>query len=137
MQNSCSLNKEHLKSLAKDKNNTVLVEEHEIIFEPWPAKRVRKCTEMLVEIVKASNGEKEDIRKEALKKIELVKFSNYHHTFFERFTDPEYVNNPKFLTGIEMMLKVKEKTETGEVEEGEEADKKIASSLMKNFHAPQ
>ena len=68
MQSSCSLNKEHLKRLAEDKNNKVLIEEHEITFDPWPAKRVRKCIEMLVEIVKASDGEKEDIRKKALKK---------------------------------------------------------------------
>ena len=139
MQSTCLLQKEQLERLAQDTSKTVLVEQHDIVFEPWPTKRIRSCIDQLIQLTYKPelDLDKKKIREESKNKIELVKFSNYHHTLYERFTDPEYAHNDKFVKGIEMMLKIKEKTETGDIEEGEEADKKVAESLMKAFHNPE
>jgi len=136
MKGAQSLQGKKLKELSEKKENVVLVEEHDIKFEPWSTKRVKKCIDMIIEITHDPELElnKEKIRKKCTEKLELVKFSNYHHAMFEKFTDPEYAHNEKFLNGIKMMINVREKVETGEIDEGEDADKVIVGQLLKKYH---
>ena len=53
---------------------------------------------------------------------------------FERLTDPKFAHDERFIKGLMMMIKTKERIETGDVEEGEQADKEIVGKLLKAYH---
>jgi len=127
---------DQLEKLSKDNGNVVLVEQHDLKFEPWPTTRLKKCIE---DILKISHDpdcelETEKIRKKCKEKLELLKFSNYHHTMFERLTDPKFAHDERFMNGLRMMITTKERMELGDVETQEEADKEVVSKLLKNYH---
>jgi predicted RNA-binding protein with EMAP domain len=136
MNSAQSLQGKKLKELAEKKENLVLIEEHDIKFEPWPSTRLHVCIEKLVEITHDPELELDvdKIRKKAKETLELLKFSNYHHTMFERLTDPKFAHNEKFMGGIRMMISTKEKIECGDLEEGAEADKHVVGNLLNTFH---
>jgi hypothetical protein len=136
MQSTQSLQGKQLKELSQKKGNVVLVEKHDLEFEPWPSTRLQKCIDMIIEITHDPEQELnvDKIRKKCKEKVELMKFSNYHHTMFERLTDPEFAHNEQFMTGLRMMLDTKKRMELGDIETQEEADKEVVGKLLNNFH---
>lgn len=136
MQGAQSLERKQLEKLSEKKGNVVLVEEHDLKFEPWPSTRLNKCIDMILEITHDPEHELDvdKIRKKCKEKLELLKFSNYHHTMFERLTDPKFAHDERFTNGIKMMIATKEKMEMGELETQEDADKEIVGKLLKNYH---
>lgn len=136
MQSTHSLQGKQLKELSKKKGNVVLVEEHDLKFEPWPSTRLQKCIDMIIEITHDPQHEldPEKIRNKCKEKLELLKFSNYHHTMFERLTDPAFAHDTRFITGLNMMLDTKKKMELGELETQEEADKEVVGKLLSSYH---
>lgn len=136
MSGAHSFHPDQLEKLSKDKGNVVLVEQHDLKFEPWPTTRLKKCIEQILQITHDPECELEieKIRKKCKEKLELLKFSNYHHTMFERLTDPNFAHNDRFIDGIRMMITTKERMELGEVETQEEADKEVVGKLLKNYH---
>lgn len=136
MSGAHSFHPDQLEKLSKDNGNVVLVEQHDLKFEPWPTTRLKKC---IKDILKISHDpycelETEKIREKCKEKLELLKFSNYHHTMFERLTDPKFAHDERFMNGLHMMITTKERMELGDVETQEEADKEVVSKLLKNYH---
>lgn len=131
-----SFHPDQLEKLSQDERNVVLVEQHDLKFEPWPTTRLKKCIEDIIRITHDPECklDTENIRKKCKEKLELLKFSNYHHTMFERLTDPKFAHDERFMNGIRMMIKTKERMEIGEVETQEKADEEIVGKLLKNYH---
>ena len=50
MNGAQSLQGKQLKKLSEEKRNVVLVEEHDIVFEPWPTTRIKKCMDKIIEM---------------------------------------------------------------------------------------
>ena len=136
MSGAHSFHPDQLEELSKNKGNVVLVEQHDLKFEPWPTTRLKKCIEDIIKITHDPECEleTEKIRKKCKEKLELLKFSNYHHTMFERLTDPKFAHDERFMNGLRMMIKTKERMELGEVESQEEADKEVVSKHLKSYH---
>tara|TARA_B100000214_G_scaffold374851_1_gene358927 strand:- start:293 stop:718 length:426 start_codon:yes stop_codon:yes gene_type:complete len=136
MSNAQSYRPDQLEEISKKKENVVLVEKHDLQFEPWPSTRLKKCIDSIIEITYDPNLnlDVEAIRKKCKEKLELLKFSNYHHTMFERLTDPKYAHDARFTDGIKMMIETKERMEVGQVESQEDADKEVVGKLLKKYH---
>ena len=83
---------ETLRELAEKPNVTVMQPTHDLIFDPWPTKKVLFIVNNIAQTTK-SNIDKEVniIREICYKKEHVLEFSQKYKMIFEKITTPSFV----------------------------------------------
>lgn len=124
--------KERLHSLSQQPNTTVYKTEYESHHEPWTASRLRTVAEQVATKVCGLDRAMTDfqVRKTCLEDKEILAFKKQHTQLFMLLTDRAMLADTRFQQALGAMLKVREKVEAGEIQEGHDADGLAMSSIV-------
>jgi hypothetical protein len=123
---------EHLRELASRPNTTVLQVGHDRVQDPWPVTRLRPLMETLVARVLAFGDDVDDfrVRKDCLDDPEVLEFYRAHPKLYYMMTDRKLMGEERCRSAITGLLHVRDKVETGALEEGRDADAMATRSVL-------
>ena len=126
-----ALEKQRLEELAARPNTQVLQVTHDFVKEPWPAERIVRVTNKIIETSLASNIKEDfDLRKELLKNTDIKKFQYDHPRLFWTLSDRKLMKEPKYRRAVQAMLNVHAMVETGVVEKGDVSNAVATQAVM-------
>ena len=100
---------EKLRELAEQPNVTVMQPTHDIIYEPWTARRVSECVDRLVQYTRGGIHADTICEKDA----ELADFASKYTVFFKKLTEPEFVNDRGHVQTIKKLIALRGAVEHG------------------------
>jgi hypothetical protein len=132
--------KERLQKLSEEKNTTVLTPDHDFKHTAWKAERLRPLLERIATRVTTEFSEGDDdfhVRKTCLDDPETLAFQREHPKLYWMLTDRAMVKDGRFQEALGGMLSVREKVDSGQVCEGQEADALATTSVVSALHNGQ
>ena len=142
------LTEEHIRNLAHKRNATVYTVQHTSIHEPWKVERVRRVSAKIINITRSqqltppplsdSRLESQDESSELQAKgssrdvdahADVVEFERDHPHLYKMLSNPQMVNDDRFIQAFEALLRVREDVELGRIS-ASEADSTATSTLM-------
>lgn len=97
-----------LRELAEQPNVTVYQPTHDVVFEPWPAARVRRCVDRVAALTREGRTAAE-VRADA----ELDAFARHYLVFFQKLTDADFVRDPEHVATVQALVELRAGVERG------------------------
>ena len=98
-----------LRELAEQPNVTVMQPTHDIVYDPWPAKRVAECVDRLVVLTRG--GTSADDAKTS--SSEIAEFASRYTVFFSKLTDPAFVADDGHVQVVKNLIGLRGMVELG------------------------
>ena len=100
---------EKLRELAEQPNVTVMQPTHDIVYEPWNARRVSECVDRLVQYTRGGV----DANTICEKDEELADFASKYTVFFKKLTEPAFVNDRGHVETMKRLIALRGAVEHG------------------------
>ena len=123
--------KQHLEELSKRKNTIVYTAEHDQVFDPWPAERLKRVMEKTVKTMMDLPEDMDDFRarKKCIEDPEILDFYRHHLKTFLLITDRAAMKNEKFRQTITALIELRAKVERGDIR-GDNESNAMATKLV-------
>ena len=134
-----ALTEEGLKALSRDPTKVVYQPTHDVLFEPWPSRRVETAVRRIVSI-SAGCSTAEDARKICSQDPELKAFGELYQKFYEKFSTPSVAQNRDYVDVAMQMIRIHDQMQRGMVSEADAksrvSDIALASLMRQTPEAP-
>ena len=101
-----------LRAIAKEPNAVVYEATHDIQYTPWPASRVERCVDDLVQFTRSGAA-----AAAAQLSDELREFASKYTVFFQKLTDAAFVADAENVRVVKKLVALRAMVESGEVDE--------------------
>ncbi len=102
---------EKLKELARDPNVTVMQPTHDIVYDPWNAKRVSDAVDRIVLLTRGGASE-DSVKTDE----ELNEFASKYTVMFKKLTDPAFVEDAQHVLVVKKLIALHGMVELGTLE---------------------
>ena len=134
-----ALSEDRIKELSKDPTKVVYQPTYDVLFEPWPSRRVETAVRRIVTI-SAGCRTPEEARATCSKDTELKAFGELYQKFYEKFTTPSIAQNREHVEVAMQMIRVHERMRQGQLSEtdarSQVSDIALASLMRQTPEAP-
>ena len=135
-----AFSEDRLKELSKDPTKVVYQPTYDVVFEPWPSRRVETAVRRIVTIA-AGCRSAEEARSICSKDDELRAFAELYQKFYEKFTMPEIAKNREHVHVAMEMIRIHEQMRRGQLSETsaktQVSDVALASLMRQTPNAPK
>lgn len=104
---------DQLKKLSEQENVSVYQPVHDITYEPWTASRVADAVDRLALLTRA--GVSTDAVRQQNK--DLDEFASKYTVFFQKLTDPAFVEDRENVVVMKKLIALREMVETGMIDD--------------------
>ena len=105
---------EKLRELAQQPNVTVMQPTHDIVYEPWPAKKVSDCVDRIISLTRQGvDAEK------AKEDADIGEFASKYTIFFQKITDPAFASDDGHVRTAKKLILLRGMVENGMIGETE------------------
>lgn len=125
--------KERLEALAAKPNTTVYTVKHDNVHEPWKMERLRPVLSKLAARLATFEASVDDftVRKTCLDDPDILAFQRAHPKLYWLVTDRSLMHEDRFRNALGALLTVRDRVESGQLREGQEADATATSAVMR------
>ena len=126
---------QHLEELSNRKNTTVFSAQHDNVFEPWPAKKLKRVMEKTVSTIMGLPEEMDDFRarKKCLEDPDILDFYRHHLKTFLLITDRAVMKDDKFRQTMSGLLELRAKVERGDIRDENEGNALATKVVMQTL----
>ena len=124
-----SFTKSQLEEFAKQPNVVVYEPSHRMHFTPWTTDEVDMYITRIIEKTKGWSGTPDALKKDLTNDTDMCEFAARYKTFFEKLTDPKFINDNEHVEVMRQIVGVKSQVDCGKITE-EEAKTKCADIAL-------
>ena len=114
-----SFTRSQLEEFAKQPNVVVYEPSHTMHFTPWTTDEIDQYITQIIEKTKAWSGTSDALRKNLMNETSMCEFAARYKTFFEKLTDPRFVNDDAHVQVMRQIVSVKSQVDSGTLTEDE------------------